>query len=187
MRKWISGILASIIATIIGGVVLWYLTKEPPPPPPTPELTFVEKVQGQYTLRKWSRANKKINVGVSIDRGQLTIDQSGNADWDLTIWSSARYPKGPPANNRSRLKCGGTVFGPQQELQWEYGGKRNVAIDWDENIESVHKMVSLAFCGGESTGSSAPFSLQYEQPSAGRATLQMKNKDGIFVWEKVSG
>ncbi len=174
MFKWISG----IIATVIAGVAVWYFTQPPPPPPPPPTLTFLEKLNGQYTLRAWNEANRPVTMGVRVDRGELRIDPSGNADWELTIWDSGLHPQGPPPANRSRIKCGGSVISSSQELRWVLGAQRNVAVDWAGGIESVRDMVWLAFCGGH-VQASAPFNLHYEQ-----ATLEMTNSEGVYFWEK---
>ena len=44
-------------------------------------------------------------------------------------------------------------------------------------------MVWKAFCGGNVQGS-APFTLHYDEPSAGPPTVEMMNREGVFFWEK---
>lgn len=176
MLKWVGGIVAAVIA----GVAVWYITRPPDPQPPR---TFLEKLSGEYTLRTWNEANRPVTMGVNVAGGELKIDTSGNVDWELSIWDSALHPQGPPADNRSRIKCGGAVISSSQELRWVPGGQRNAAIDWVRGIDSVRQMVWLAYCGGH-VQESAPFELHYEEPSSGRPTLEMKNSEGVYIWEK---
>ena len=184
MFKWIS----YIVATVIAGVLVWYLTQPSatsPPPSPSPTLSFLEEITGEYNLREWKETNRPVTMGVSVNSGELTINQFGNTDWELAIWDSGLHPQSPPAGNRSRIKCGGSVISSTRELHWVAGGQRNVAVDWVNGIESVREMVWLGFCGGN-IRESAPFKLHYEQPSTGRATLEMNNSEGVFFWEKTS-
>ena len=175
---------SGIVAAVIAGVVVWYLTiiiDEPTIEPPPP--TFVEKLSGTFTLQDWSEATRPITMGVSVDRGKLRIDKSQDANGELSIWDSALHPQGPPADNRSRIRCGRSVSRATEELGWVSGGQRNVAVDWVRGIDSVWDMVWPAFCGGR-LQTSAPFRLHFEQPSSGPATLEMTNSEGQFVWSK---
>ena len=175
MGKWLAGIAAAIIAS----VVAWYLTREPPAPP---EKSFIESVAGNYTLVSWRPAQKPVVMGVSVREGTLNIDLGGSADWDLGIWDSAARPQ-PPTLAPSRIKCGGQVDSSRQ-LRWTPGGGRNEAINWERGIDSVHDMVNLAFCGGTSPGQSAPFNLIVDQRSNGQMFLEMSNSEGAFNWQK---
>lgn len=186
MRKWLAGILASIVAA----VAVWWLTHPggplnpvTPTPPPEPRLSFLEKVSGNYQLFSWIQVPRPIVMGVSVKDGTLRIATTGDADWELGIWDSGAHP-GAPSEAKSRIKCGGMVSSASQQLIWAPGGQRNVAIDWERGIESVRDMVWLAFCGGRITGSTAPFALHLDEQSGGRKILEMENSEGVFRWTR---
>jgi hypothetical protein len=185
--KWLIGVAGMIIA----GVAVWWLTSKlgggPAPVTPSPELrprSFLERISGSYELISWNEVNRPTVLGVGVKDGMLMIQSHGDADWALGIWDSAARPGTPPGATQSRIKCGGTVSGQDQQLRWAPGGARNAAIDWEPGIESVRDIVWLAFCGSQVGGPGAPFTLHLDEQSDNRVTLEMKNSEGTFLWGK---
>ncbi len=184
MLKWIGGIVSSIVA----GLIVWWVISQLDPvekEKPIPK-SFLEKLYGSYRLESWEKASGPIELGVSVKDGTLSIDENGEANWNLGIWDSAKHPATPAGTTSSRIKCGGRVSGASQQLRWVSGGKRNVAIDWERGIDSVRKMVWPTFCGGRTAGPSAPFSLHLDEPSNEPKYLEMTNTKGTFLWLKTS-
>ena len=204
MRRHLGRIIAGIIIGVTTGLVLYWLipggnggggggqggggqggigpggTGQGEGPRPA---SFLERVSGDYTLVSWQRTPGPIDLGVRVKDGTLHIDGNGDADWDLGIWDSALRPDPPPGPTTSRIRCGGTVVGESQTLEWAPGGNRNEAINWTDGIRSVRDRVELAFSGATDGGRNAPFTLSLDEQSSGRKLLEMRNSEGTFRWE----
>ncbi len=176
--KWVGGIVASVVA----GVSVWYLTKPPPKPPVPVAKTFAQLLPGNYRLSSWQEAASPITMGVKVKSGTMRISEDGKSDWELQIWDSAKNPSTPRGATNSRIKCGGKVSFQTKMLDWTPGGSRNKAVNWERGISSVRDMVWPAFCGGASAGARAPFSLHMVEQGGGRKLLEMTNSKGAFSW-----
>lgn len=199
--------LGAIIVTVIGGLAVWWLTASPDSPigpknvpqsnPPSvaptsiPETaaptaepqSFSERLAGDYELDSWNRAQEPIDLAVGVKDGTLQIDLAGNADWDLSIWDRAANP-GTPDVAPSRITCGGRVSSEAQQIIWVPGGDRNSAIDWEPRLDGLYTEVFTTLCGGQSSGTSAPFGLSLDEQSNGNVFLEMSNSEGTFRWVK---
>ena len=200
MIRFLRGVLTLLIA-IIAGVAVWWLTTSPdsplpdlfsnnPPvtnpnnPAPTDRpLSFMERLAGDYVFVSWDRTSRPIDLGVRVSDGTLQIDTSGNADWNIGIWDWAANPN-TPSTSTSRIRCGGRVHTQSQQIEWVSGGDRNQSIDWEGRLNGLHTEIFTAFCGGQSSGTSAPFSLSLDEQSSGVVFLEMRNDEGTYRWRK---
>src|SRR5437870_1751931 len=127
MGKWVAGILATVIA----GVLVWWLTQvlpkpepKPPQPPPSPsrELSFLEKAAGKYTLSSWTAADRPVELGAKITEGSLQVDQDGVADWSVLLEQTST-----PEPGKVRMTARGKIqLAPQSpEIVGVKGGEFN--------------------------------------------------------------
>lgn len=167
--------LLTILTTVIGGLLLWYLTevyfagsKPPPPQPPG----FAERLPGTYRLQSWTETRDgPVEFGITAVSGQLSIAADGTARWSLSLQDRFFSPA------TGGITCVGQVDFANRQLQW-VPGSGNSAIDWHSNIESMQAEVWPAFCGGSAGSGADPFTLSLDSDTI----LQMRNGHGIFTW-----
>jgi hypothetical protein len=177
-------LLAAIVAAVVAGVILWVILPENNGYSPShsrsngpDRSSFLEQVSGNYHLVSWEEAHNPITLYIDAKQGTLSIDNTGEARWELYI-----QQRGESGTPQSRIRCKGRVLASSRRLE-HVGGSGNAAINWDSNIESVRDSVWLTFAGSTVGGGSDPFSLHIE-PSGGSMILTMRNSRGTFTWRK---
>lgn len=190
--------LGAVIVAIIGGLAVWWLTtasESPITPTQVPTRrpatavptqrpqSFMERLEGSYTLVSWNRENNPIDLAIRVRDGTLRIDAAGNADWNIGMWDYGTNPS-TPTSAPSRTRCGGRVSSQNQQIVWVSGSDRNEAINWERAMRSLYTETWTTFCGGQSSGTSDPFDLSLDEQSNGTVFLEMSNSEGTYRWQK---
>ncbi len=178
--KWIAG----IIATVIAGVLVWWLTQgikpEPTPIEPSRTLSFLESAAGTYSLASWTQANRPISIGIKILEGEIEIDSNGTANWNVLVEQAQTSDPG-----RVRMTARGKIDLNNKELVGVPGGEYNNTHYLDNKWGQISSDVGLAVRGWELTGATEDkFKLSIDNQGNDRQILQMTNSRGTFVWVK---
>jgi hypothetical protein len=189
MKNWLLG----IAATVIGGVLIYWLTEgirpQPPQPPLPPlpsssprELSFLEKVAGKYTLSSWTETNRPIELGAKITEGSLQIDQNGVSDWSVLAEQTHTSDPG-----KVRMTARGKIqLDPQApQMVGVSGGGFNNTHYFDSKWGQVSDDVNLAVRGWDPGNPEDKFRLSLDSQAGGKQILQMTNSRGIFTWTKI--
>jgi len=193
MKKWLAG----IAATVIAGVLLWWITgNRPQPSPPSPgsgggppsasptrDPSFLEKLAGNYDLSSWTEANRPIELAAKITEGSLRVDQDGTANWSVLLEQTSVADPG-----KVRMTARGKVQLDSRAPQ--IVGVRGSAFNNDQYLDSkwgqISQDVTLAVRGWANGGPEDRFTLALDSQAAGKQILQMTNSRGTFVWTKVN-
>ena len=107
-----------------------------------------------------------MSLGARPTAGELTITDSGKADWELAL-----VDVGPRPAIQPRIRCEGQVINGKT-LQ----GYAKNTMNFTRNLMTVQREVELTFCGQNDS-----FQLWFDG-----AVLQLKNSKGTFTLSRHS-
>ncbi len=165
-------------------------------PPTTEPPTFLEQLNGSWTLIEWRERSGTMTLGMSDEGGTLEIDSIGHAVWRVVIDDG-----GPDPGFERAATCLGIFRSGNGVLEGVLGrlvvngedllGDR---LNWQGNLTSLRADAELAFCGIASTFDplfvydthESPYALTLSTAADGRDTpiLEMANAAGTFTWIK---
>lgn len=180
------GCLVAFVGLLASGIAIYqFLFPEPesppptPPPPPTTLPSFLEQLEGQYTLISWVEANRPVMLGAKVTTGSLSINATGIADWDVMV--EQLYTPDPGQVN---MTARGQVQLATQQIEGVQGGEFNNTHYLDNKWVDVGSDVELAVRGWDIGSPNDNFSLTLDTQSGGTQILEMKNSRGTFTWMK---
>jgi hypothetical protein len=155
---------------------------EDPQQTPGPELSFQERLAGEWQLESWTEAGGPVTLYIQAERGTLTAS-GDDVDWRLDIDERGEDNQPQPA-----IKCGAraTLGG---SIEGQPGGGRNAEINWTSDLRSVNHSttgedwITRALCGWTTIGGRFPYTVTLGGDATAPATqMEMSNQWGTFVW-----
>jgi len=183
-KKFI-GFLVAFVGLLAGGIAIYqfaFPTPKPKPLPisiPTPELSFLEQIEGEYILSSWTKAIRPIELGAKVTEGTMKIDQTGIADWAVVLEQTFTNNPG-----KVQITARGKVQLATKQMAGVQGGGFNNTHYFDTRWRQVSSDVNLTVRGWDFGSSNDYFILSLDAPSGGRQVLEMKNSWGTFTWVK---
>jgi len=177
----IFGILVALVGLLAGGIAIYqfvFPTSTPSTLTPTPELSFLEQIEGEYTLRSWVETNRSVALGAKVTEGTIKIDSTGIADWTATLEQIFTNPGKVIMTARGNVQLG------TKQIKGEQGGEFNNTNYLDVRWGQVSSDVNLAVRGWDIGGLDDYFMLSLDTQSGGKQILEMKNSRGTFTWVK---
>ena len=214
-NKWLAPMVITIISGIIVGVaVYWgtvglpFLTRsddkgssqetpdgghstgpgqtEDPQQTKGPELSFQERLAGQWQVQSWTEAGGPVTLYIDVEQGTMTVSGS-DVDWRLDI-----DERGEDNSPQPGIKCGAraTLAG---KIEPQRGAPRNGTFDWTSDLRSVDHSstgegwIWRAMCGWTQVAGDFPFTVTLGgDPTEPATQMEMSNQWGTFVWARPS-
>jgi hypothetical protein len=180
------GFLVALVGLLAGSIAVYQFVFPPatPPPPaptstPTPQLSFLEQIEGEYTLSSWVEANRPIELAAKVTDGTMKIDSTGTADWVVMVEQTFTSNPG-----KVRMTARGKVQLATKQMEGVPGGEFNNTHYLDAQWGQVSSDVNLAVRGWDTGSPNDYFTLSLDTQSGGRQILEMKNSRGTFTWVK---
>ena len=168
------------------------------PPPSTEATSFLDQLQGDWTLDTWQERPGIKTLNFHPLGGSLLVDVFGHAFWDLDLDDGGPKPPFTPG-----LRCLG-VFDAGTETMANATGHLIVdgndvignERDWTSNLQSLRGDAYVAFCGASPPGSQLfvydtdrsdyALTITTAADAAKTRLLTMRNAAGTFTWKKGS-
>jgi hypothetical protein len=161
-----------------------------PPPTPLPDLTFLERVAGTWTLDSWTEAGGPTTLYIEVLNGTMTINRGDEPDPGVASWRMDIQERAEPTTPQPGILCGGitTLAGMIEGVP---GGDRNTEFDWTADLHSIDHSATgegwiwRALCGWATIGTRAPYTVTLDTGSTSPATrMEMTNEYGTFRWRR---
>ena len=179
------GFLVALVGLLAGSIAIYqFVSPEPKTPTPRPTstptatLSFLEQVEGKYTLLSWVKTNRPIELGAKVTEGTLQIDSSGIANWEVMVEQDFTSDPG-----RVRMTARGKLQISSKQIEGVQGGEFNNTHYLDAKWGQVSSDVTLAVRGWD-YGENDNFTISVDNRSDGSQLLEMKNSRGTFTWLK---
>lgn len=179
----LGSFLSAMIVTVVGGLIVWWLTTDPNSPFANNE-TFVEELAGTYAMSSWIETTSPYTLYVDVQGGELTINDDGSAVWNVVIDDI-----GADTTPKPEIACRGEVLSEDKLMAPLPGG---TDYNLTSNLMAADRLgtnsLHLSICGrtvydvqreGFGPTTVEPFSLSLDGDR-----LEMRNSEGFFIWQK---